>query len=90
MTMNKKEKGKLGVVHEVKDVKIAVEHNQKENTLTTHEKNHYKRGYMAHKHNGELGHCSECENQSVSQEEFDRMVKVLLNTPPRKRSGKRK
>ncbi|CAG8667561.1 5996_t:CDS:1, partial [Paraglomus brasilianum] len=40
-------KDKLGEVHEVKDVKIvALEHNQEENTLTTHEKIHYKRGYM--------------------------------------------
>jgi hypothetical protein len=85
--MTKREKNKLGVIHEVK--KVEIEHNQEKDTFfATHGTNHYKRGYMAHKHNKKLGHCSECENQSVSQEEFDRMLMVALNTPPRKRTKK--
>nr|CAG8435745.1 12352_t:CDS:2 [Entrophospora candida] len=87
--MTKKEKNKLEEIHGGDEiVKISSEHNQDENVSTTQEVIHYKRGYMAHKHNGKLGHCSECKNQSVSHEEFDKMVEILLNTPPRKRTKK--
>jgi hypothetical protein len=87
--MTKKEKNKLGEVHEVKDVKIAVEHNQEENTLTTHEKNHYKRGYMAHiKQNKKLGRCSKCGAdkpcQPIKKKDFDKMLKAMLKVPPPK------
>ena len=48
-------------------------------------KKYYKRGYMAqNKQNRKL----DCETQPVSQEEFDRMLTVALNTPPRKRTKK--
>ncbi|CAG8821118.1 15656_t:CDS:1, partial [Racocetra persica] len=67
-----------------------LEHDQELETFIKEEAIHYKGGYMAHKHNGKLSHCSECKNQSVSQKEFDKMVEILLNTPPRKRNGKRK
>ncbi|CAI2196761.1 13932_t:CDS:1, partial [Funneliformis geosporum] len=57
--------------------------------MTNRNKKNSKRVYMAQKEQNEkLGHCSECKNKSVNQEELDKMAKVLLNTPPRKRSRK--
>ncbi len=46
MTMTKKESNKLGKVHEVKDVEIVLENDQKAKTFITYEKIDYKRGYM--------------------------------------------
>ncbi len=91
--MTKKEKNKMeihGGEETVKDSSLKLEHDQELKTFTKEEVICYKRGYMAHKHNGKLGHCSECKNQSVSQKEFDKMVEILLNTPPRKRNKERK
>lgn len=44
--MTKKESNKLGKVHEVKDVEIVLENDQKAKTFITYEKIDYKRGYM--------------------------------------------
>jgi hypothetical protein len=60
-----------------------------EKSMANGSKKHYKRGYMAlDKQNKKLNHCSKYETQPVSQEEFDRMLMIALNTPPRKRTKK--
>ena len=87
--MTKKEKNKLEIHGGKETLKISSEHNQDENTSTTKEVIHYKRGYMAlEKENKKVDNHSNCETKPVSQEEFDRMLKIALNTPPRKRTKK--
>ena len=48
-------------------------------------KKHYKRGHMAQDSQNKKPNY---ETQPVSQKEFDRMLMVALNTPPRKRTKK--
>ena len=87
--MTKKEKNKLEIHGGEENVKISSEHNQDENAPTKEEVIHHKRGYMAlEKENKKVDNHSNCETKPVSQEEFDRMLMIALNTPPRKRTKK--